>query len=90
MANRARLVDGRALRAHGPGLAHWPCRAGQLALLKRHQKLAAAYAEGWQDDLLTPFLSLTRDNNLRPDLTLEVGQAQARLRPQWPGHSDGG
>ncbi|MBF8668617.1 acetyl-CoA C-acetyltransferase [Pseudomonas putida] len=48
-----------------------------LALLS-HQALAAAYAEGWQDDLLTPFLSLTRDNNLRPDLTLEQ---LARLKP---------
>ena len=46
--------------------------------LLSHQKLAAAYAEGWQDDLLTPFLSLTRDNNLRPDLTLEQ---LARLKP---------
>ena len=42
----------------------------ELALLS-HQHLAAAYAEGWQDDLLTPFLGLTRDNNLRSDLTLE-------------------
>lgn len=42
----------------------------QLAL-ESHQKMAAAYAEGWHDDLLTPFLGLTRDNNLRPDLTLE-------------------
>ncbi|MFJ2339324.1 acetyl-CoA C-acetyltransferase [Pseudomonas protegens] len=42
----------------------------QLAL-ESHQKMAAAYAEGWQDDLITPFLGLTRDNNLRPDLTLE-------------------
>ncbi|MEO9244745.1 acetyl-CoA C-acetyltransferase [Pseudomonas inefficax] len=49
----------------------------ELALLS-HQALAAAYAEGWQDDLLTPFLSLTRDNNLRPDLTLEQ---LARLKP---------
>ncbi|EKT4485000.1 acetyl-CoA C-acetyltransferase [Pseudomonas putida] len=49
----------------------------ELALLS-HEKLAAAYAEGWQDDLLTPFLSLTRDNNLRPDLTLEQ---LARLKP---------
>ncbi|MCE7765522.1 acetyl-CoA C-acetyltransferase [Pseudomonas putida] len=48
-----------------------------LALLS-HQKLAAAYAEGWQDDLLTPFLSLSRDNNLRSDLTLEQ---LARLKP---------
>ncbi|NWA06428.1 acetyl-CoA C-acetyltransferase [Pseudomonas gingeri] len=42
----------------------------QLAL-ESHQKMAAAYAEGWHDDLLTPFLGLTRDNNLRADLTLE-------------------
>ncbi|MDE1165744.1 MAG: acetyl-CoA C-acetyltransferase [Pseudomonas sp.] len=42
----------------------------QLAL-QSHLNLAAAYAEGWQDDLVTPFLGLTRDNNLRPDLTLE-------------------
>ncbi|WP_422776987.1 acetyl-CoA C-acetyltransferase [Pseudomonas mediterranea] len=42
----------------------------QLAL-ESHQKMAASYAEGWQNDLMTPFLGLTRDNNLRPDLTLE-------------------
>ena len=42
----------------------------QLAL-ESHQKMAAAYAEGWHNDLITPFLGLTRDNNLRPDLTLE-------------------
>ncbi|OXS22274.1 acetyl-CoA acetyltransferase [Pseudomonas fluorescens] len=42
----------------------------QLAL-ESHQKMAAAYAEGWYDDLITPFLGLTRDNNLRSDLTLE-------------------
>ena len=42
----------------------------QLAL-ESQQKMAASYAEGWHNDLLTPFLGLTRDNNLRPDLTLE-------------------
>lgn len=42
----------------------------QLALAS-HQKLAAAYAEGWQDDLLTPFRGLTRDQNLRPDISAE-------------------
>ncbi|WP_327439586.1 acetyl-CoA C-acetyltransferase [Pseudomonas donghuensis] len=39
--------------------------------LRSHQNMAAAFVEGWHDDLLTPFLGLTRDNNLRPDLTLE-------------------
>lgn len=42
----------------------------QLAVAS-HQKLAAAYAEGWHDDLLTPFLGLTRDQNLRADISLE-------------------
>lgn len=41
----------------------------QLAY-ESHQKLAAAYAEGWQSDLLSPFLSLSRDQNLRPDIDL--------------------
>ncbi|CAI8916362.1 MULTISPECIES: acetyl-CoA C-acetyltransferase [Pseudomonas] len=39
--------------------------------LRSHQNMAGAFVEGWHDDLLTPFLGLTRDNNLRPDLTLE-------------------
>ncbi|WP_438281130.1 acetyl-CoA C-acetyltransferase [Pseudomonas alabamensis] len=50
---------------------HWQIPRDEqdsLALLS-HQHLAAAYAEGWHDDLLTPYLGLTRDNNLRPDLT---------------------
>jgi acetyl-CoA C-acetyltransferase len=42
----------------------------QLAVAS-HQKLAAAYAEGWHDDLLTPFQGLTRDQNLRADISLE-------------------
>jgi len=42
----------------------------QLAL-QSHQNLAASYAEGWHNDLMTPYSGLTRDNNLRPDLTLE-------------------
>ncbi|NBA95060.1 acetyl-CoA C-acetyltransferase [Pseudomonas sp. R5(2019)] len=57
----------------------------QLAL-ESHQKLAAAYVEGWHDDLLTPYLGLTRDNNLRPDLTLEK---LASLKPVFE-HSDKG
>ena len=39
--------------------------------LRSHQNMAAAFAEGWHTDLLTPFQGLTRDHNLRPDLTLE-------------------
>jgi acetyl-CoA C-acetyltransferase len=51
----------------------------QLAL-ESHQKMANAYAEGWQDDLLTPFQSLTRDNNLRADASLEK---LASLKPAY-------
>ncbi|SCX40552.1 acetyl-CoA C-acetyltransferase [Klenkia marina] len=36
-----------------------------------HHNLAAAYDRGFFDDLVTPFLSLTRDDNLRPDSSLE-------------------
>lgn len=42
-----------------------------LLTIASHQKLAAAYAEGWHDDLLTPFRGLTRDQNLRPDIDLD-------------------
>jgi acetyl-CoA C-acetyltransferase len=43
-----------------------------------HRNLAAAYERGFLDDLLTPFLGLTRDQNLRPDSSLEK---LANLRP---------
>jgi acetyl-CoA C-acetyltransferase len=36
-----------------------------------HRNLAAAYDRGFFDDLMTPFLGLTRDANLRPDSTVE-------------------
>src|ERR1700684_120890 len=36
-----------------------------------HRNLAAAYDRGFLDDLITPFLGLTRDQNLRADSTVE-------------------
>ncbi|QCP05789.1 acetyl-CoA C-acetyltransferase [Brevibacterium sp. CS2] len=36
-----------------------------------HAKLAAAWDRGFFDDLVTPFLGVTRDTNLRPDSTVE-------------------
>jgi len=42
----------------------------ELALAS-HQRLAAAYDRGFFDDLMTPYLGLSRDQNLRPDTTLE-------------------
>jgi acetyl-CoA C-acetyltransferase len=49
----------------------------ELAALS-HQRLAAAWDEGFFDDLATPFLGLERDNNLRPDSTAEK---LAKLKP---------
>jgi len=43
-----------------------------------HQNLARSYEEGWQDDLVTPFRDLERDNNLRPDSSVEK---LAKLKP---------
>src|SRR5215212_5498096 len=39
--------------------------------VRSHQNLAAAYDRGFFDDLVTPYLTLTRDQNLRPDSSLE-------------------
>jgi acetyl-CoA C-acetyltransferase len=47
-----------------------------------HQHLAAAYDRGFFDDLVTPFLKLTRDQNLRPDSTAEK---LAKLKPAFGG-----
>ena len=53
----------------------------ELALASHHH-LAGAYDSGWQDELVTPFLSLRRDQNLRPDSTL---QQLAALAPAFGG-----
>jgi acetyl-CoA C-acetyltransferase len=49
----------------------------ELAVASHHH-LAASYDEGWQDDLVTPFRGLERDNNLRADSSLEK---LAKLKP---------
>jgi acetyl-CoA C-acetyltransferase len=43
-----------------------------------HQRAAAAYERGFFDDLVTPYLGLARDQNLRPDSTVEK---LAKLKP---------
>ncbi|GAB3853448.1 acetyl-CoA C-acetyltransferase [Micromonospora andamanensis] len=52
---------------------HWNIdrQAQDELALRSHQRLAAAYDTGFFDDLMTPYLGLTRDQNLRPDTTLE-------------------
>jgi acetyl-CoA C-acetyltransferase len=43
-----------------------------------HQGLAAAYERGFFDDLVTPYLGLERDQNLRPDTSTDK---LAKLKP---------
>jgi acetyl-CoA C-acetyltransferase len=50
--------------------------------VKSHKNLAAAYERGFFDDLLTPYIGLERDQNLRPDSNLEK---LAKLKPVFGG-----
>ncbi len=61
-------------------------RAAQDELaVDSHRNLAAAYERGFFDDLLTPYLGLTRDQNLRPDSSVDQ---LAKLKPVF-GRGDG-
>jgi acetyl-CoA C-acetyltransferase len=50
--------------------------------VRSHRNLAAAYESGWMEDLVVPFLGLERDQNLRPDSTVEK---LGTLRPAFGG-----
>ena len=66
----------------------WPATGGSPASAQdelaaaSHQHLAAAYDEGFEDDLVTPYLGLERDQNLRPDSTAEK---LGKLKPVFGG-----
>jgi acetyl-CoA C-acetyltransferase len=53
----------------------------ELAVASHHH-LAAAYDTGWLDDQVVPFLGLERDQNLRPDSSVEQ---LAKLQPVFGG-----
>lgn len=57
----------------------------QLALAS-HMKAAAAYEEGWYEDLVVPFMDCEQDNNIRPDSTFEKLQ---KLKPVFDKSADG-
>jgi acetyl-CoA C-acetyltransferase len=58
-------------------------RAEQDELAARsHRQMAAAYERGFFEDLLTPYLGLERDQNLRPDSSVEK---LAKLKPVFGG-----
>src|SRR5437588_3014347 len=50
--------------------------------VRSHRNLAEAYDGGFLDDLITPFLGLERDQNLRPDSSQEK---LAKLKPVFGG-----
>ncbi len=50
--------------------------------VRSHLNLADAYDSGYLDDLVTPFLGLERDQNLRPDASLEK---LTKLKPVFGG-----
>jgi acetyl-CoA C-acetyltransferase len=50
--------------------------------MRSHHNLAAAYERGFQDDLVAPYLGLERDQNLRPDSSIEK---LAKLKPVFGG-----
>jgi len=54
--------------------------------LSSHMKAAAAYDEGFYDDLIVPFMDLEEDNNIRRDTTLE---RLAKLKPVFDRSEDG-
>ncbi|MEV4628014.1 acetyl-CoA C-acetyltransferase [Micromonospora sp. NPDC049523] len=64
-------------------------RQAQDALaLASHRRLAAAYERGFFDDLVTPYLGLTRDQNLRPDTSIEkLGALQPVFGTRGPGRA---
>jgi acetyl-CoA C-acetyltransferase len=51
-----------------------------------HHNLAAAYDRGFFDDLVTPYLGLKRDQNLRPDSSIEK---LAKLKPVFGTREEG-
>ncbi|HWF33875.1 MAG TPA: acetyl-CoA C-acyltransferase, partial [Solirubrobacteraceae bacterium] len=50
--------------------------------VQSHRNLAAAYDTGFLDDLVMPYLGLERDQNLRPDASVEK---LAKLKPVFGG-----
>ena len=74
-------LDGRTLRDHGQEWGIGREEQDELAVASHH-KLAAAYDTGFLDDLVVPYLGLERDQNLRPDSSVEK---LAKLKPVFGG-----
>ena len=77
-----RPVDGRAPGAHRRGVGRRRARSRTSWPLAATSNLAAAYERGFNDDLVTPYLGLERDQNLRADTSPEK---LAKLKPVFGG-----
>ncbi|WP_109992086.1 acetyl-CoA C-acetyltransferase [Salinisphaera sp. LB1] len=55
-------------------------RAQDELALTSHKNAAQAYVDGFYDDLVFPYLGVERDNNLRPDSSMEK---LSKLRPSF-------
>jgi acetyl-CoA C-acetyltransferase len=62
------MGDHAAVTAHEWGVTR---EAQDELAVASHVNLAAAYERGFLDDLVTPYLGLVRDQNLRPDSNVE-------------------
>ena len=69
------MGDHQAITTHQWGITR---EAQDELAATSHQNLAKAWDEGWQDDLVTPFHGVSKDNHLRPDSTVEK---LAKLKP---------
>lgn len=62
------MGDSQALTGEEWGISR---EAQDELAVASHHNLAASYEAGWQDDLVTPFKGVERDNNMRADSSLE-------------------
>jgi len=69
------MGDHQAITTHEWGITR---EAQDELAAASHQNLAKSWDEGWQDDLVTPFNGVDKDNHLRPDSTVEK---LAKLKP---------
>ncbi|MCG7422672.1 acetyl-CoA C-acetyltransferase [Micrococcus porci] len=74
------MGEHQALTTHQWGITR---QAQDELAAASHRNLGASYASGYQDDLVTPFRGLAKDNNLRPDSTVEK---LAGLKPAFGRH----
>ncbi len=76
-----RPLDGRAHRDHGPASGASPGASRTSSRRPATSTSAAAYDAASRTTWSRPYLGLERDQNLRPDSTVEkLGKLEARLR----------